>query len=331
VSEGQDGAEVWIQSHEYADIEIGLFHVVLSNALTVGQPLYAGQVLGTVAGRQVLPEIAVGVRSPSGWRLVSYFDVISDSAQDGFRKCFNYMPQNFIITREQRDADPLACEGDSLAGSGLIEDWTVMDCRYDVDAWGIPKFVRWNYIDLDRIAQISKFRSSIGHDYSDDFEHCRSMKHYFMPDESIDWSQVRVIAPVDGIVALFFEESIRGTQIWLTSSEYPDFEFDIFHINLQDSLQVGQFLKAGQLLGTHIGSLTMSDIAVCAITPSGRKRISYFDVMTDSLFQDYQARGARSREDFIISRELRDLNPLTCQGETFTSESGSLENWFYLN
>jgi hypothetical protein len=331
VSEGRDGSEIWIQSHEYTDIEIGLFHVVLSNDLNVGQPLYAGQVLGTVAGRQALPEIAVGVRSPSGWRLVSYFDVISDSAQNGFRKCFNYMPQNFIITREQRDADPLVCSGDSLAGSGLIGDWTIMDCRYDVDAWGIPKFVRHNYIDLDRIARISKFRSSVGHDYSDDFEHCRSMKHYFMPDGSGDWSQVRVFAPVDGTVALFFDEWIGGTQIWLTSSEYPDFEFDIFHIHLQDSLHVGQFLTAGQLLGTHIGSQTYSDIAVCALTPNGRKRVSYFDVMTDSLFQDYQARGAQSRGDFIISRELRDLNPLTCQGEAFTSESGNLENWFDLN
>ena len=52
---------------------------------------------------------------------------------------------------------------------------------YDVDLYGIPKFVNINYIELYKIYCISKFRSAIGHDYSDDFESCRSMKHYFHP------------------------------------------------------------------------------------------------------------------------------------------------------
>ncbi|MBN1892948.1 hypothetical protein JW906_00555 [bacterium] len=124
---------------------------------------------------------------------------------------------------------------------------------------GLPRFVHVNFIEPARMERISRFRSSVGHDYSDDFEHCRSMKHYFMPDGSGDWSEVRVYAPVDGFVSLFFDEWIGGTQIWLTSSEYPDFEFDMFHVH------------------------------------------------------------------------LRDLNPLTCQGETFISESGNLENGFDLN
>ena len=56
---------------------------------------------------------------------------------------------------------------------------------YDLDRLGVPRFVNTNYIDLENIFQISKFRSSAGHDYSDDIERCRSMKHYFMrPDAS---------------------------------------------------------------------------------------------------------------------------------------------------
>ncbi|TRZ90870.1 MAG: hypothetical protein D4R84_15485, partial [Rhodocyclaceae bacterium] len=53
----------------------------------------------------------------------------------------------------------------------------------DLDGLGVPKFVATNYIDISKIFQLSKFRSSAGHDYSDDLEKCRSMKHYFMrPD-----------------------------------------------------------------------------------------------------------------------------------------------------
>jgi len=74
----------------------------------------------------------------------------------------------------------------------------------------------------------------------------------------------------------------------------------------------------------------MSDIAVGVNTPNGWKLISYFDVMTDSVFQNYQARGLTSRNDVIISKEARDGDPLTCDGEEFT-DGGNLENWIILN
>jgi hypothetical protein len=187
-----------------------------------------------------------------------------------------------------------------------------------------------NYIELDRIASISKFRSGIGHDYSDDFEDCRSMKHYFLPKGETGWSTVRIFSPVTGTVSWRLEEW-AGTQIWIKSLEYPEFEFGIFHIRLSDSLSVGQAITAGRQLGTHIGTQTMSDIAVAVSTFKGRKLVSYFDVMTDSLFQSYQARGLGSRSDAIISREARDADPLTCQGEAFIGGIGLLEDWFYLN
>ena len=37
-----------------------------------------------------------------------------------------------------------------------------------------------------------------------------------------------------------------------------------------------------------------------------------------------------SRDDFIIPREARDADPLTCEGEEFTV-GGNLENWVVLN
>src|SRR5258708_5244428 len=50
---------------------------------------------------------------------------------------------------------------------------------FNVEAGGIPRIVEADYIDLSKIVSISKFRSAQGHDYCDDFESCRSMKHYF--------------------------------------------------------------------------------------------------------------------------------------------------------
>jgi hypothetical protein len=61
--------------------------------------------------------------------------------------------------------------------SGSRTEWP----EYDTDANGVPRFAESNCIELHKISRISKFRSGAGHDYSDDFETCRSMKHYFDP------------------------------------------------------------------------------------------------------------------------------------------------------
>ena len=199
---------------------------------------------------------------------------------------------------------------------------------YDVDALGIPKFVEADYIELGKIEGISKFRSSEGHDYSDDFESCRSMKHYFVPGD-VDWSTIKIFSPVKGTVFRIFQEW-AGKQVWIKSEEYPAFYFCIFHVNLAYPLNVGDAVTAGQQLGTHIGPQTLSDIAVWVNTPSGRKLVSYFDVIADSVFQNYQARGVNSRDVMIISKEARDADPLTCDGEEFTTR-GTLESWVYLD
>ena len=90
---------------------------------------------------------------------------------------------------------------------------------------------------------------------------------------------------------------------------------------------MGDSAVAGQEIGTHISNITTDDIAVGVSTPEGWKLVSFFSVMTDTLFQTYQNRGAQSRDDFIISKEARDSDPLNCTGETFGTP-GTIENWF---
>lgn len=201
---------------------------------------------------------------------------------------------------------------------------------WDIDKDGIPKFVATNYIEPDKIYRISKFRSSVGHDYSDAFEHCRSMKHYFEPKSSIDWTTIKIYSPVTGKITRV-EQEWAGTKIEIVSDDYPAFRFSIFHINTIKQFSLDDQVTAGEQLGTHIGSQTMSDISVIVNDPTHQGRmVSYFDVITDAVFIQFQNLGIGKRDDVIISKTLRDANPLTCSGDTFLS-TDTLENWVILN
>lgn len=202
---------------------------------------------------------------------------------------------------------------------------------WDIDKDGIPKFVEYNYIELSKIYRISKYRSGIGHDYSDATEHCRSMKHYFEPKGTIDWATVKLFSPVAGTVTRV-EQEWAGTKLEIASDAYPAFRFSIFHItNPTHQYLVGEKITAGQELGMHIGSQTMSDISVIVNDPTRQGRmVSFFDVITDGVFNEYHARGVNTRSDMIISKAQRDADPLTCTGDQFAT-SGTLENWVVLN
>ena len=194
----------------------------------------------------------------------------------------------------------------------LLVPLAVEAATYDVAALGVPKFVSVNYIDVSRIFALSRFRSSAGHDYSDDFEHCRSMKHYFMfPD-----ANTVLKAPVAGTVTRIFDEW-AGTQVQITSSVQPAFTFILFHVNLGKPLLLGDSVQEGQVLGTHIGTQTYSDIAVGVNVPGGYRLVSYFETLTDAGFAPFKARGIADPGQLIIPRAVRDAAPYQCSGQDF--------------
>jgi hypothetical protein len=199
-------------------------------------------------------------------------------------------------------------------------------CTWDVDNKTLPQFVGVNYIELNKIIAISKFRSGEGHDYSDGSEHCRSMKHYFHPIDTLDWSKIKIVSPVTGTITRLYDEW-AGTQIEVQSDDYPAFRFMIFHVTVSPPRNLNDKVSAGEQLGTHIGNQTWSDISVWVNDPAQQGRlVSWFQVMTDELFNTYKNRGIASRDDMIISKTLRDANPLVCSDETFIS-TDTLKNW----
>ena len=80
-------------------------------------------------------------------------------------------------------------------------------------------------------------------------------------------------------------------QVRIKTDDYPGFYFRIYHMVITDALRIGDHLAAGQAIGHAFYSTNATDIEVDVNTTNGWRLISCFDVMTDSLFSQYQARG----------------------------------------
>lgn len=204
-----------------------------------------------------------------------------------------------------------------------------------------PQFIQANFIDLDKIYSISKFRSGSGHDFSSSGEKCRSMKHYFntqdtrekmvsfdknngLPPQPDGISDINIYSPVDGeIISIESDQMPIGKQIFIRPKSNSDYTVRLFHIYLNDSFKKGSMVTAGQKIGI-ISHLQNTDIAIMR---GGFRRnfISYFDVMPERIFAKYRERGLKSREELIISKETRDANPLRCNGETFVQKSSNMD------
>jgi hypothetical protein len=93
-----------------------------------------------------------------------------------------------------------------VGGSLGTGDWTMtrtdpLDCSSLCDSVVVPVFVDADFMDLQKIAEISRFRSAAGHDYSDGCESCRSMKHYYAPYPAYRNNGVNnIYSPVAGTI-----------------------------------------------------------------------------------------------------------------------------------
>ncbi len=228
----------------------------------------------------------------------------------------------------------VGCGGDSKpasdAGTADASELDAASDTWDIDRDDFPALVAVDYIDVTALERISRFRSGVGHDYSDDYEDCRSMKHYFQPKAELDWSTLAIHAPVSGTVSQI-EEEAEGTRVEIQVASHPAFRIVLFHVVLSAPLSLGDEVSSGQQLGHHVGNQTFSDIAVAVTDQSFQRRLlSYFDLTTDDVFAAYQVRGVATREELTITQEERDLDPLVCDGELFATPGG-LDNWIELD
>ena len=203
-----------------------------------------------------------------------------------------------------------------------------------VDPNNPPRVATNNFVDLDPYIAISKIRSAYGHNYSaGDPEYdptgksCRSMKHYFDAYTFEQrWSgnfgsydtrgNVKFYAPADGtLMDIMIQPSDVGMEYQFTimSSESSKISFVFHHVDLLKDLRDGGPVASGQHLGYIARFNGQAEIATYVSTGMGTAEyISFFDVMSDDVFAEYQARGIIDRDQMSITQEQRDANPIAC-------------------
>ena len=207
---------------------------------------------------------------------------------------------------------------------------TAQTGTWDLDRLGVPPLISADYIESARIGRISFFRSSYGHDYSDELEHCRSMKHYFDAASVPNPATVAIFSPVNGQLVRVEAEQAFGTQLQIQPDAWPAFTVVLFHVVPDGTPRVGDRVTAGARLGHHVGSQTASDVAIRVETTTGSRLVSYFDALDDATWARYVSRGVASRSSFVHSRGARDADPLSCDASGTFASSGSLLQWVTL-
>jgi len=112
-----------------------LYHCDLaSEAIVTGKRLEAGDMIGharlyydDLQEYATSFDIAVWVNTPSGMRLVSWFETMSDALFGNYQLRGVTSRQDFIITEEERDASPLQCNGDTFLSPGSIENFVSLN------------------------------------------------------------------------------------------------------------------------------------------------------------------------------------------------------------
>lgn len=197
-----------------------------------------------------------------------------------------------------------------------------------------PPLIVDNFVDLNKIEKISRYRSCVGHTTvpQDKSEMKRSMKHYFwVKPEFVGTNAVTIFAPYEGYVSDVRsdpKENLEG-EIWIVPKRalpmLPPFgvwQFSVQHIIVRNDLRRGSEVKAGDIIG--YAAIPSEDRASFDIVYAKQALIpkmidnwrspfsdldSVFNHMSENVFVQYQGKEISSKEDLIISKEKRNENP----------------------
>lgn len=199
------------------------------------------------------------------------------------------------------------------------------------------------FVDPANLDAISRYRSGVGHAYSDDYEpNNRSLKNYFEPLPAyLDTNtSLPVYAPATGTITsvtaagqVLSTGEHRGTQIELVPDGYPQFDIVLFHVNAAPGLKAGVHVTAGDPLGfADIRESVDFDWSVFALwnatplyatldptkplTAPGERLVSPFDLMTDAVLSAFAPYGITRRSDMVVTQAYRDAHPGPNLGDT---------------
>lgn len=221
---------------------------------------------------------------------------------------------------------------------GKLYDWPSPDAKY-ISA--IP-------VDLTQIESISKYRSCSGHNrdgYTFDqvLETNRSLKHYFFPTAQFQGTldKVKVFAPFDGTVASINLEAnkvggrpMNGNGIGLSTPLDKAVLFQFGHIYFAKNFKVGDWVKAGELVGyAALGDIGFDfDLDLLGIQPTkdGKEILgSIFDHMSPPVLAAFASAGVtplNTKE----TKTFRDQNPCNFDSQIQRDDRTSTVNWVQL-
>ena len=119
------GQQVRIRSTAQPAFTFVIFHAVLLDGVATGSAVTAGQPIGKHVGSFTGSDITVEVDDKSGRRLVSYFETLTDSAFEPYRARGIASPAQLVISRTERDAAPLSCNGEAFTGTDPLAAWVL--------------------------------------------------------------------------------------------------------------------------------------------------------------------------------------------------------------
>jgi hypothetical protein len=131
---GLKNKEIQIKPEDQPAFICDIYHCdLISSAIITGKKVQAGELLGyarmyyeTWEEYVTSFDIALWVNTPSGLRLIPYFDAMKDEVFDTYIARGALSRQVFTITKEERDADPLECDGEEFLTSGHIDNWVTL-------------------------------------------------------------------------------------------------------------------------------------------------------------------------------------------------------------
>ncbi|MBI5045322.1 MAG: hypothetical protein HZC02_05360 [Candidatus Levybacteria bacterium] len=208
---------------------------------------------------------------------------------------------------------------------------------------GTQPVITANFIDLEKVEKISKFRSCQGHIVvpQDESETRRNMKHYVvLKPEFFGGGKAEIYSPIDGVIKSIGERPEKGLEgeIWLGNAN-NDWDISIQHLFILPNLTEGQKVKAGQKVGMA------ADKGIDVVYGIGAKEVkmiegyqspysaldSIFNHASAAVLTEYEAKGVLLA-DLMYSKEFRDQNPCMLEGNgSQLNDHDHPEDWAMLH
>ncbi|MBU0707766.1 hypothetical protein KKG41_05340 [Patescibacteria group bacterium] len=197
------------------------------------------------------------------------------------------------------------------------------------------KFVTANFIDLEQIEGITKFRSCYGHNAGriiNNDEPASSLKNYVNAKSKQalgEGVRINIYAPFDGFIFGGYsnEGSVHDRHIFLAPN-FSGWAMAYDHIDPLPKVKFGHRFSAGDLLGygklnpDHPEDAGSFDVEMGFVPQIDIGVDSVFNHMTDGVLKEFADYGI-TPENIIVSREEREANPCECH------EDGGSDCRFY--